>query len=57
MNIRDYYEKKKELEYLITYNERIHCPRVAAKWKRELNRLEQRYQANKEVEHERKTDD
>jgi len=31
MNIKDYYEKKKELEYLITYNERIHCPRVAEK--------------------------
>lgn len=53
MNIRDYNEKKKELEYLITYNERIHCPRVAAKWRRELDRLEQRYQADREVEHER----
>ena len=39
MNIKDYYEKKKELEYLITYNERIHCPRVAEKWRRELSRL------------------
>lgn len=44
MNIRDYYEKKKDLEYLITYNERIHCPRVAAKWRRELNRLEEKYE-------------
>lgn len=50
MNIKDYYEKKKELEYLITYNERIHCPRVAEKWRRELRMLEQRYQAEKEEE-------
>lgn len=57
MNIRDYNEKKKELEYLITYNERIHCPRVAAKWRRELDRLEQIYQANKEEEDGRTTDD
>lgn len=57
MNIKDYYEKKKELEYLITYNERIHCPRVAEKWRRELSRLEQRYQSEKEEEDGRTTDD
>lgn len=56
MNIKDYYEKKKELEYLITYNERIHCPRVAEKWRRELRMLEQRYQAYKEEEDGRTTD-
>lgn len=55
MNIKDYYEKKKELEYLITYNERIHCPRVAEKWRRELRMLEQRHEM--EVEDGRTTDD
>lgn len=43
MNIREYYEKKRELEYLIAYNERIRCPRVAAKWQRELDKLEREY--------------
>lgn len=48
--MENYNEKKRKLEYLITYNERIHCPHVAAKWRRELNRFEQRYQAYKEEE-------
>lgn len=46
MNIRYYYERKQELEYLIAFNERIHCPRVAEKWRRELYRLEQQYKKN-----------
>ena len=57
MNIREYYEKKQELQYLIAYNERVHCPRVADKWRRELSRLEQRYEAEKEEEDGRTTDD
>ena len=44
MNIRDYYNKKEELEYLIEFNRKIHCPHVAAKWQRELDRLEKQYQ-------------
>lgn len=56
MNIKEYYEKKKELERLISYNERIRCPRVAEKWRRELRMLEQRYQAEKEEEDGRTTD-
>lgn len=39
MNIMDYYEKKKEIEDLIAFNERIHCPHVAARWRRELDKL------------------
>ena len=57
MNIKEYYERKQELEYLIAYNGEIHCPRVAEKWRRELSRLEQRYQATKEEEDGRTTDD
>lgn len=54
MTMENYNEKKSELEYLITYNERIHCPHVAAKWRRELNRLKR---LHKEEEDGRTTDD
>lgn len=40
MNIKDYYEKKKEIEDIIAFNEKIHCPHVAARWRRELDKLE-----------------
>ena len=39
MDIREYYEKKKEVEDLIAFNERIRCPHVAARWRRELDKL------------------
>ena len=45
MNIKDYYEKKKELEYLITYNERIHM------WqKRRLSKHGKQDDRNKQFE-------
>lgn len=50
MNIRDYHQRKKELEYLIEFNTKIHCPYVAAKWKRELDRLEKQYQEERSGE-------
>ncbi len=52
--MENYNEKKRKFEYLIAYNERMHCPHVAVKWRRELNKLER---LHKEVEHERTTDD
>lgn len=53
MNFKEYHIKKKELEFLITVNEKVRCHRVANKWRRELNKLEQRY---KEEEDGRTTD-
>ena len=43
METKDIKPRKKKLEYLIAFNTRIHCPHVAAKWQRELDRMEKQY--------------
>lgn len=41
---QEYLQRKRELEYLIAFNNSIHCPRVAAKWQRELDKLNKQYE-------------
>ena len=44
MRESEYQSRVRYLEQKIAFNERIHCPYVAAKWKRELERLKQRFE-------------
>ena len=39
MNYIDYFLKRMDLESKIAFNEKLHCHRVSARWRRELDKL------------------
>lgn len=43
MNEREYRLETERLEKKIAFNEQIHCPYVAARYRRELERLKEKY--------------
>ena len=44
MTENEYRIEVSRLESKIAFNERIHCPYVAARWRRELEKVKQRFE-------------